>query len=308
MKNKYQILVPSLIIAGFIVLTSLTGSSSCVNGGEQQKDTFQMVVSPPFPEKLAFAGEEVPLQNFDVRENFDRDLMVNTYFHSQTLRFLKLTERYFDIIVPILKQDSVPDDFKYLALAESGFDPKVVSPAGAAGVWQFMKQTGKEYGLEINEEVDERYNVEKATHAACKYLKDSYKKFGSWTSVAASYNAGTVSIDRQIAKQQDKNYYNLLLNDETSRYLFRILALKVIMESPEKYGFFIAKSEKYPIIPVKIVEVKGSIPDLVVYAKNQGTNYKILKLLNPWLRNSALRNPFGKTYQIKIPKGNIREY
>jgi hypothetical protein len=306
--SKKQIFIPSLIIASFIILASLTGSSGCINGNEQRRDTFQMVSSPPFPEKLTFAGEDVPLQNFDVKENLDRDLMVNSYFHSQTLRYLKLAERYFKIIEPILKQDTVPDDFKYLALAESGFDPKIVSPAGACGIWQFMKQTGKDYGLEVNDEVDERFNIEKSTHAACNFLKESYKKYGNWTSVAASYNAGRITIDKQIERQKENNYYNLLLSDETSRYIFRILALKVIIESPEKYGFFLPEKEKYPVIPVELVEVKGPILDLVSFAKAQGINYKILKLFNPWLRDSVLKNPLGKSYQIKIPKGDFREY
>jgi membrane-bound lytic murein transglycosylase D len=306
--RKKQIFVPFLILASLIIMAASTGSSGCASGSELRKDTFQLVISPPIPEKLEFAGESVPIQNFDVKENLDRDLMVNSYFHSQTLRYLKLANRYFNIIEPILKQDTVPADFKFLALAESGFDPKIVSPAGASGIWQFLKQTGKDYKLEINDEVDERFNIEKSTHAACLYLKESYKKYGNWTMVAASYNVGRNAIDTQIEKQRENNYYNLFLNDETSRYLFRILALKVIIESPEKYGFFVSESEKYPIIPVKMVEVKGTIMDLVFFAKTQGINYKILKLLNPWLRNSSLKNPLGKSYLIKIPQGDFREY
>jgi len=289
-------------------MAASTGSSGCASGSELRRDTFQMVSSPPIPEKLAFAGDTVPLQNFDVKENLDRDLMVNSYFHSQTLRYLKLSERYFSIIEPILKQDSVPDDFKYLALAESGFDPKIISPAGASGIWQFLKVTGKEYGLEVNEEVDERFNIEKATHAACVFLKGSFKKYGNWTLVAASYNEGRNAIDNQIEKQKENNYYNLFLNDETNRYLYRILSLKLIIESPEKYGFFVSKSEKYPVIPFSLVEIKGPVLDLVSFAKSHGINYKILKIFNPWLRNSSLKNPLGKSYQIKIPKGDYREY
>lgn len=291
-----------------MIMASLTGSSGCASGSEQQKDTFQFVSPPPIPVKLEFAGEVVPLQNFDVKENLDRDLMVNCYFHSQTLRYLKLAPRYFEIIEPILKQDSVPDDFKYLALAESGFDPKIISPSGAGGIWQFLKSTGKEYGLEINEEVDERFNIEKATHAACKFLKESYVKYGNWTLVAASYNTGRNNVDRLTDFQKQDSYYDLYMVEETNRYVYRILALKLILESPEKFGYFVSEKEKYPVIPFKMVELKGSVPNLASYAKAQGINYKILKMFNPWLRNSALKNPLGKTYLIKIPRGDFREY
>lgn len=306
--NKNKIVVPSLIVAGFMIMTALTGSSGCASGREQQRDTFQLVTSPPIPEKLSFAGEAVPLHNFDVKENLDRELMVNSFFHSQTLRYLKLAPRYFAIIEPILKQDSVPDDFKYLALAESGFDPRIISPSGAGGIWQFLKTTGKENGLEVNEEVDERFHIEKATHAACKYLKESHRKYGNWTLVAASYNTGRTNIDKFTDRQQQESYYDLYLVEETNRYVYRILALKMILESPEKYGFFVTDKEKYPVIPCGIVEVRGPVTDLASFAKSHGINYKILKMYNPWLRNSSLKNPLGKSYQIKIPTGEFREY
>jgi membrane-bound lytic murein transglycosylase D len=306
--SKRQIIVPFLIIASFMIMAASTGSSGCASGSELRRDTFQMVSSPPIPEKLEFAGEAVPLQNFDVKENLDRDLMVNSYFQSQTLRYLKLAPRYFKIIEPILKDDSIPDDFKYLALAESGFDPRIVSPSGAGGIWQFLKTTGKEYGLEVNDEVDERFNIEKATHAACKYLKDSFRKYKNWTLVAASYNTGRDNIDKFTDKQMQDSYYDLYLVEETNRYVYRILALKLILESPEKYGYFISEKEKYPIIPFNMVEIKGSVVDLASFAKSQGINYKMLKMFNPWLRASSLKNPLGKTYQIKIPKGEFREY
>lgn len=306
--SKKQIFVPTLILASFMMMASLSGSSGCANENEQQVDTFQFVSSPPIPEKLEFAGEEVPLQNFDVKESLDRDLMVNCYFHSQTLRYLKLSPRYFEIIEPILKQDSVPEDFKYLALAESGFDPRIVSPSGAGGIWQFLKGTGKDYGLEVNEEVDERFHIEKATHAACKYLKDSYRKYKNWTLVAASYNTGRDNIDRFTNRQKQESYYDLYLVEETNRYVYRILALKLILESPEKYGFFVSEKEKYPIIPFDNVDIKGPVADLASFAKQQGINYKMLKMFNPWLRGSSLKNPLGKSYQIKIPKGEFREY
>jgi membrane-bound lytic murein transglycosylase D len=306
--NKKQILIPFLIVVSFIIMVASTGSSGCANISEQKRDTFQFVSSPPIPEKLAFAGEAVPLQNFDVRENLDRDLMVNCYFHSQTIRYLKLAPRYFEIIEPILKQDTVPEDFKYLALAESGFDPRIISPSGAGGIWQFLKGTGKEYGLEVNDEVDERFNIEKATHAACKFLKESHRKYGNWTLVAASYNTGRGNVDRLTDIQKQDSYYDLYLVEETNRYVYRILALKLILESPEKYGYFVSKKEKYPIIPFNLVEVKGPVADLASFAKSQGINYKLLKMFNPWLRGTSLKNPLGKSYQIKIPKGDYRKY
>jgi membrane-bound lytic murein transglycosylase D len=306
--RKNQLYSTSLTVSTLIVMLVLTGFSGCARGNEQIKDTFQVVVSPPIPKKLKFVGEVVPIHNFDVRENLDRELMVNCYFHSQTLRFLKLAPRYFEIIEPILRQDTIPDDFKYLALAESGFDPRIVSPSGAAGIWQFMKTTGKEYGLEVNEEVDERFNIEKATHAACKYLKDSYRKYGNWTIVAASYNTGRGNIDRFTNRQKQESYYDLYLVEETNRYVYRILALKTILESPAEYGFYITDKEKYPVIPIEMVDVKGPVPNLVDFAKAHGINYKMLKTFNPWLRDSVLRNPTGKTYRVKIPRGDLREY
>jgi membrane-bound lytic murein transglycosylase D len=308
MINKKILALPTLLAVGFLSFTTFTAATSCANIQEIQRDTFQMVSPPPIPENLSFVGEKVPLQNFDVKENLDREIMVNSFFHSQTIRYLKLAPRYFSIIEPILKQDSIPDDFKYLALAESGFDPRVISRAGAAGIWQFLKGTGKENGLEINEEVDERFNIEKATHAACKYLRSSYRKYGNWTLVAASYNTGRDNIDKFILKQKVKSYYDLYLVEETNRYVYRIMSLKLILESPEKYGFFVPDQEKYPVIPFETVEIKGAIPDLATFAQKQGTNYKMLKMFNPWLRDSFLKNPTGKTYKILIPRGNYREY
>jgi len=268
----------------------------------------QEVTPPPLPEKLSFANEEVPMKNFDVQESLDRELLVNAYFHSQTFRYIKLAPRYFKIIEPILRENNIPEDFKYLALAESGFDPKVVSSAGAAGIWQFMKETGKQFGLEVNGEVDERFHVEKSTVAACKYLLSSYAKYKNWTTVAASYNAGIGGVDRQLQRQKVDNYYDLLLSDETNRYVFRILALKTILESPEKYGFHVDTQDLYPSIPVEIVKVSGPIPNLIDFAINNKTNYKLLKMFNPWLRDSLLKNEMKRTYEIKIPKGDYREY
>lgn len=274
----------------------------------KKKEFFQTVLSPPVPDELSFAGEQVPLWNFDIKESLDRELMVNTYYHSQTLRFIKISPRYFNIIEPILKKNNIPDDFKYLALAESGFDPKAISPAGAAGIWQFMKGTAKENDLEVSGEVDERYNIEKATEAACKYLHQSYEKYGDWTTVAASYNAGRNGVDTQIERQKEKHYYNLLLSEETNRYVFRILALKAILENPKAYGYEVSKEEIYPSIPVTTITVSGPVADFADFANTHKINYKILKYFNPWLRENFLTNKSGKTYEIIVPTGKFREY
>lgn len=261
------------------------------------------------PEKLDFANEEVPLENFDVRESLDREMLIIANFHSQELLYLKKTNRYFSVIEPILKKNEIPDDFKYLALAESGFLDKIVSPAGAVGIWQFMKDAALEYGLEVNEEVDERYHIEKSTEAACKYLRHSYEKYKNWTMVAASYNAGISGMNRQIDVQDSKNYYDLLLNEETSRYIFRILSLKLVIGDPVKYGFKISDDEKYPIIPFKEVKVAGSVKSFTEFARANNINYKLFKQFNPWLRQPDLKNPKGKIYTVKIPEvGKYRKF
>jgi len=261
------------------------------------------------PEKLDFAAEPVPLYNFDVRESLDREMLIIANFHSQELLYIKKSNRYFSILEPILKKNEIPDDFKYLALAESGFLDKIVSPAGAVGIWQFMKGAAIENGLEVNEEVDERYHIEKATEAACKYLKNSFAKYGNWTMVAASYNAGIGGMNRQVDVQDSKNYYDLLLNEETSRYIFRILALKLVIGSPEKYGFKVGDDEKYPIIPFKEVKIAGSVKSFTDYARENNINYKLFKQFNPWLRQPDLKNPKGKIYTVKIPEvGKYRKF
>lgn len=261
------------------------------------------------PEKIDFAGERVPLENFDVRESLDREVLIVSNFHSQDLLYLKKTTRYFSVIEPILKQNNIPDDFKYLALAESGFLDKAISPSGAVGIWQFMKSAATENGLEVNEEVDERYHLEKATQAACRYFKNSYPRHGNWTMVAATYNAGISGMRRQIDIQDSKNYYDLLLNDETARYIFRILALKMVIGEPEKYGFKVSETEKYPVIPVSEVKVDGSINSFTDFARAHNINYKLLKQFNPWLRQPYLKNLKKKVYTIKIPQvGDYRKF
>jgi len=260
----------------------------------------ESIKAPPIPEKLTFGGELVPISEFDIHERFDRELMINTFWHSQTMFTLKKTKRFFPTIEKILKQSKVPDDYKYLAVAESGL-ANVVSPSKAAGFWQFMASTGKRYGLEINKEVDERYHLEKATKAAAQYLKDSKEKLGSWTLAAAAYNMGENGVAKALKKQKVKNYYDLLLNEETSRYMFRILAIKEIYSHAGNYGFALDSSDYYPAIPTKTIKVEGAINDLAQFALDNGTTYKHLKLLNPWLRRPYLKNIAKKTYFIKLP-------
>ena len=265
------------------------------------------IFSLPLPEKLEFAGEAVPMDQMDVRERLDRELLVNTYWHSNTLLCIKRAARWFPVVEPILQANGVPEDFKYLAVIESGFT-NVVSPAGASGFWQFIEPTGKEFNLEINDQVDERYHVEKATQAACNYLKQAYAKYGSWAMAAASYNMGIGGPIRQMERQQQNAYWDLLLNDETGRYVYRILAMKYIMNNADQYGFVIRPSDLYEPFQYSTVTVDSSITDLATFAKQFNVSYKALKLLNPWLRQNYLKNKERKSYGIKIPKQDIQKY
>lgn len=253
---------------------------------------------------IEFAGERVPLEDREVRERFDRELLVNTFWHSNTMLNYKLSNKYFKDIERILKENNVPTDFKYLAVAESGLR-NVVSPAGATGFWQFLKSTGLSYDLEINDEVDERYDYEKATLAACKYLKDAKDKFGSWTLAAASYNVGMGKLNQRLNEQQVDNYYDLYLNSETSRYVFRILSFKMVFENPSKFGFNFQKGDLYEPYPHKNVVVETSIPNLAQFAIDNGTTYKMLKIVNPWLISDKLTVSAGNSYVIKIPTSVI---
>ena len=268
---------------------------------QQQTPQILRVEALDIPRVMTFAGESVPLQDTDVRERLDREIHVNTYWHSNMLLMIKKANRFFAEIEPLLKKYNLPDDFKYLAVAESGLD-NVTSSAGASGFWQFMKATGKQYGLEINSYVDERYNLELATKVASEYLRNSKELFGSWTNAAAAYNAGNAGISKQMKRQDATDYYNLLLNPETGRYVFRILAFKEILSNPEKYGFFVNQDDLYQAIPTNTIVVDTPIEDFAKFAKQQGINYKILKIHNPWLRDTFLKNASGKKYHIKIPK------
>lgn len=299
---RFNRLIKTLPVLFLLPLTA------CSNSRSQLPDSLGTHLFTPvkLPEKLKFAGEDVPMDYYDVRENLDRELLSTVYFHSQTIRYIKNMPRYFSIIEPILKANGIPEDFKYLSVAESGFDVRALSPAKAAGLWQLIESTAKENGLEINAEVDERYHIEKSTEVACRMFKSAYQKYGSWALVAASYNGGRAGLDQKIATQKVKSYYDLLFVEETTRYVFRILALKMVMEDPEEYGFKVDKKDLYPIIETKDVEVKGSIADLAAYAINNGINYKILKMFNPWLRDTLLKNPTRKTYILKIPEKGFR--
>lgn len=266
---------------------------------EQQTTTTQHIADIPMPEKLSFAGENVPLERVDVFESVERELIVNTYLHSSTLRILKHTERYFPVLEPLLKSEGIPEDFKYLAVIESGLNPLAVSPAGASGIWQFMKQTGKQYRLRIDQYVDQRFDMEKATRAAATFLKEAYQKFGSWTLAAAAYNAGMRRIDDSLEEQKSESYYDLHLNSETGRYIYRILALKEIINRPERYGY--KPGRKYEYEAVKSIIVNYGIRNWVEFAENKGITYKTLKRFNPWIKGYELPNPQKNEYRILIP-------
>lgn len=258
------------------------------------------------PENLNFAGEPVPIENPDIYERMDRELLVNTYWQSNALLLIKRANKYFPVIEPILKEYGIPDDFKYLAVIESGLT-QAVSPAKATGFWQIMEGTGKDYKLEINENVDERYHIEKSTRVACEYIKAAKQHFGSWTMAAAAYNAGNTGVSRQLERQEVSNYYDLLFGEETGRYVFRILALKEIMKNPQKYGFNFTEDQLYKNIPTYTVKVDTSVENFASFAQKYEINYKILKLHNPWLREANLVNKSGKTYNIEIPEKGYYE-
>ena len=253
------------------------------------------------PNGLSFAGEKVPTELDDIKERMDRELLVNTYWQSNGLLLIKRAHKYFPLIEPLLKKYGIPDDFKYLAVAESGLENNS-SPAGAAGFWHFLKSSAKEYGLEVNTNVDERYHIEKATRVACKYLKKAKNRFGSWTLAAASYNRGMYGTNRLLDRQLVDSYYDLLLNSETGRYVFRILAVKEIMTNPERYGFVFNSEDLYNPIPVKKIGLDTAIANLAEFAKEKEINYKILKIHNPWLIENHLNNKSRKYYEISIPE------
>lgn len=302
--KKHFISLFSLFILVFAGKLFISSSPVTADGTSAYQDLFNdryNVFALNTPMELYFCGEKVPMEDRQIKERFDRELHVNTYWQSQTLLLIKRANRYFPIIRPILKKNGVPDDFKYLPLIESGF-MDAVSPAGAEGPWQFMTATARVYNLEVSETVDERYNIAKATEAACDLILDAYKQFNSWTLAAASYNMGHNGLQRAINRQGVSSYYDLHLNTETSRYLFRLLAIKEVMEHPKKYGFRYRKYHLYQPFAYDRVKVDTSINDLVAFAKKQGVTFKTLREYNPWLRDDKLMNTSRKVYYFHIPK------
>jgi hypothetical protein len=277
---------------------------------DQQNNSFIEESSPSaaswaLPENVSFAGEAMPLVNFDTRESLDRELNATAYRHGSTLLTIKRAGRFFPEIEKILKEEGIPDDFKYLACAESDLS-NAISPVGATGFWQIMEGTAKEYGMTVDKEVDDRYNLEKSTLFACRYFKKAYERYGSWTLAAASYNNGISGLDEQIGIQKETNYYDLLLNEETARYVFRIVSLKLIMSDPGKYGFEINPEDYYKPVPYTEVKVDTAVASFEQFSRNFDTNYKMLKLLNPWLRKPYLTNTSGRDYIIRIPVKDAR--
>lgn len=274
-----------------------------------QSKVAALAVSPEAPEAVNFADETIRLDRADLRERMDREITAFTYSHQLTLLMIKRANRYFPVVEPILKECGVPEDLKYLMVIESNLSPLAKSPAGAAGMWQFMQATGRKYGLEVNENIDERYNLEKATRAACAYLKESYEMYGDWMTVAASYNAGQNGISRRLEQQGVTNAMNLWLVEETSRYMFRILAAKTVLENPKAYGFVLRRAQLYPYIPPKtIVTTTEQIDDLTAFAKKHGVTVAQLKEENPWLREYTMNNKSGRTYRLRIPDAAALRY
>ncbi|MCX6333911.1 MAG: lytic transglycosylase domain-containing protein [Bacteroidia bacterium] len=306
--NKKIILTAIMLVAVtlslFAVIGGLKGFSSTPSD-RLKPDTTYSNKTYKLPDKVTFAGEKMPLDNFDTRESLERELLTSAYRHSSTILIIKRANRYLPVIEKILKQNDIPDDFKYLAAAESEYS-NMISPAGATGFWQIMQETGREEGMEINSVVDERYDVERSTQFACDYFRKSYEKFGNWTLAAASYNGGRAAIDEQIQIQKQNNYYDLLLTEETARYIFRAVAYKLVITDPENYGFKINKDELYTPVKYFEVTVDSAISDFSKFADQYRTNYKLLKLLNPWLRKPYLTPKPGKSYIIKIPDEDRR--
>jgi hypothetical protein len=258
--------------------------------------------TPEVPQSVTFCGQRIDLTRFDRYERMDRELLAFTYMHSTSIQMIKKANRYFPIVEPILKKNGIPDDFKYLMVIESNLNPNARSSAGAAGLWQFMKTTGREYGLEVNDNIDERYHVEKATAAACQYLKDAYEKYQDWVAVAASYNAGQARISSQLEKQYVKDALDLHLVEETARYVYRIIAAKIMFQDPTQFGFELKASQLYQPIPYREIVIDFEISNLAEWALKHGTTYSMLKIMNPWLRQDFLQNKSRRTYILQIPK------
>lgn len=296
-----------LLPYGATVFTIICCLTFCAYQNDDKKDKSQPPINsimernaPPLPKTMTFAGEGVPLDRWEIRDQFDRELVLNYYATGSILYVVKLSQRWFPLIEERLKANGIPDDFKYLCVAESNLQ-NLISRVGATGFWQFMPGTAPSYGLEVNSEVDERYHVLKSTDAACKYLKQAYDKLGSWTAAAASYNCGQGGYNGQATFQRSANYYDLMLPEETNRYIFRILTFKYLLEDAGKMGFVVDENESYAPLKLSSIPVTKSIPNLVSFALEQGFNYKVLKICNPWLRGRSLTVKAGKQYVIMLP-------
>lgn len=300
--KKYIVLFLSFVCVLFSGFFFLSNSESKLEEIKNPR-VLSMTASVDVPEEITFAGETTKLDRYDLYERYDREINSFTYFHSTTMLLMKRANRYFPIIIPILKKNGIPEDFKYLAVIESSLNPRAISVAKAVGLWQFMPTTGKQFGLEITSEVDERYHVEKSTEAACKYLKSAYAKYGNWKDVALSYNGGMGRITGELEKQLEYSGLDLWLVEETARYYFRMLAIKEVFENPYKYGFVIKANQLYKPIKFKEITVSESINDLTSFAKRNGITYAQLKDFNSWLRDRKLTIPANssKTYTILIP-------
>ena len=301
-KPLHYINLIAVVIVSILFYNAVSPDKVDVINDNDQTNTHEnyKIKALELPKNINLAGERVPLEIPDVKERMDRELLVNTYWQSNGLLLMKRANKYFPIIEPLLKKYGLPDDFKFLALAESGFTDET-STAGAAGMWHFMKKTGREFGLEINNNVDERYHIEKSTKVAAEYLIKSKERFGSWTLAAAAYNAGNYGVAKRLETQQVSNYYDALLPDETERYVFRILALKEIINNPKKYGFLLEEKDLYTLPKTYTVKVDTAISNITSFAKGYGLTYKEFKIHNPWLRENKLNNKSRKLYEIKIP-------
>ncbi|MDO5522583.1 MAG: lytic transglycosylase domain-containing protein [Bacteroidia bacterium] len=298
-RNLIYLFSAIIVVAGITIMCLSTNDTEKVD--QQRPSVLSMTASVDVPDEITFAGERTVFDRYDRRERMDRELNSFTYFHSTTLLLFKRANRILPIIEPILKQEGVPDDFKYLAIIESSLDSRAVSPARAVGLWQFIESAGREHGLEISGDVDERYHIEKSTVAACRYLKNAYRRYGSWSAAALSYNGGQGRITNELRNQRANDALDLWLVEETTRYYYRLLAIKTIFENPRQYGFVLKPEQLFKPIQFKEVRVSSSIPDLVAFATQNGITYAQLKDFNSWLRSTKLSNTSGKSYTILVP-------
>lgn len=307
MKNKKQLVLTVFVssIVGFLIGSAFQTSSQYISFNLKEPILSDISIeapgsAPKLPIKLDFAGENVPLKDIEVRERLDREIIVNSFRHSSTLLLMKRANQWTPTLIKILKEQGVPEDFAYLSMAESDLT-QVSSTSNASGFWQFLKPTAIQYGLIVNDEVDQRFDIEKSTYAACKYLQDSYNQLGSWTLAAAGYNMGMSGVGRQAIEQGSNNYYDLYLNTETSRYVFRILALKLIHQNPSNFDYRIEASDLYEPYQYNEIPVSGSVNSWISFAKDNNISYKELRRHNPWIRTTSMKNSANNTFLVKIP-------